>query len=122
MDEKISLPVSAETAFARQYQRQLIRGALKSAGNQSVEKSDSDLHAACAEMESLFISYLFKEMRATIDKSGFISGGRAEDIFTSMMDAEISREMSTVGGIGLSTLLMDQLGDNSGSKSGSGSK
>jgi len=61
-------------------------------------------------MESLFINYLFKEMRATIDKSGFISGGRAEEIFTSLLDVELSRKISGAGGIGLSAILLEQLG------------
>ena len=51
-------------------------------------QTDPALRDACLQMESLFIHHLLKEMRATIDKSGFISGGRAEEIYTSMMDAE----------------------------------
>jgi Rod binding domain-containing protein len=49
-------------------------------------------------------------MRATIDKSGLIDGGQAEEIFTSLLDAEISKKISTAGGIGLSAILLEQLG------------
>jgi flagellar protein FlgJ len=61
-------------------------------------------------MESLFISHLIKEMRATVEKSGFIDGGQAEEIFTSLLDVEISKKMSAAGGIGLSAILLEQLG------------
>ncbi len=72
-------------------------------------KSDARLKKACFELESLFINHLFKEMRATIPKSGFISGGKAEEIYTSMLDSQLAKEMASRGGIGLSSLLCDQL-------------
>jgi Rod binding domain-containing protein len=49
-------------------------------------------------------------MRATVEKYGFISGGQAEEIFTSLLDVEISKKMSAAGGIGLSAILLEQLG------------
>jgi flagellar protein FlgJ len=64
---------------------------------------------ACSELESLFIYYLFKEMRATIPKSGLISGGIAEDVYTSMLDQQLAKELAFKGGIGISPLLFDQL-------------
>jgi flagellar protein FlgJ len=74
---------------------------------------DPKLQEACVEMESLFIHHLLKEMRATIHKSGFISGGRAEEIYTSMLDAEMAVEISKTRGIGLAEMLLHQLGDSS---------
>ena len=87
--------------------------ALKSAENGGADPADPNLKAACQEMESLFVNYLFKEMRATIDKSGFISGGRAEEIFASMRDVELSRKISASRGIGLSEILFEQLSGKS---------
>ena len=72
--------------------------------------TDPELRDVCRQMESLFIHHLFKEMRATIPKVGFISGGRAEEIYTSMLDAEMANKISTRGGIGLSEMLLHQLG------------
>ena len=60
---------------------------------------------------ALFIHHLLKEMRATIHKSGFISGGRSEEIYTSMLDAETANKISARGGIGLAQMLLHQLGD-----------
>jgi flagellar protein FlgJ len=78
--------------------------------------NDPKLRDVCHQMESLFIHHLLKEMRATIHKSGFISGGRAEEIYTSMMDAEMATKISTRGGIGLSEMLLLQLSDSSSQK------
>ena len=44
---------------------------------------------------------------------GFISGGQAEEIYTSMLDAEMAAKISTRGGIGLSEMLLHQLGSRS---------
>lgn len=74
-------------------------------------QKDPELRNACLQMESLFIHHLMKEMRAAIHKSGFISGGRAEEIYTSMLDAETANNISARGGIGLAEMLLHQLGD-----------
>ena len=110
MDNKISFLLPATAHFNQQYQNQRIGAVLKSAKSHAADKDDPQLRAACIEMESLFINHLFKEMRATIDQSGFISGGRAEEIFTSLLDVELSRKISGAGGIGLSAILLEQLG------------
>lgn len=110
MDDIKPLLLPATVQFSRQYQNQKISGALPAAKTPAADQTDPQLRAACSEMESLFINYLFKEMRATIDKSGFISGGRAEEIFTSLLDVEMSREISGAGGIGLAAILLEQLG------------
>ena len=80
------------------------------------KETDPKLRDVCRQMESLFIHHLLKEMRATIHKSGFISGGRAEEIYTSMLDAEMAANISTRGGIGLSEMLLHQLSNPSSQK------
>jgi flagellar protein FlgJ len=78
---------------------------------QGDSQKNPELRDACLQMESLFIHHLLKEMRATIHKSGFISGGRAEEIYTSMLDAETAKKISARGGIGLAEMMLHQLGD-----------
>ena len=85
--------------------------------SQSVENSPQ-LKEACSELEALFISYLLKEMRATIPKTGLISGGRAEEIYTSMLDTQISKEMASQRGIGLSSLILDRFESRPGGVEG----
>ncbi len=113
MDSKILSASPAMVPVNQIYQNQRIGNSLKSINNLTTDKDDPRLNAACAEMESLFLSHLLKEMRATVDKSGFISGGQGEEIFTSLLDVEISKKMSAAGGIGLSAILLEQLGGKS---------
>lgn len=71
---------------------------------------DPKLKAACEDMEALFIHHMLSEMRKTIPKSGLIDGGRPEEIYTSLMDAELAKKMAGSGGLGLSTILLEQMG------------
>ncbi|MFO7985600.1 MAG: rod-binding protein [Desulfatiglandaceae bacterium] len=73
-----------------------------------------ELRKACSELESLFIYQLFKEMRATIPKTGFLSGGKGEDLYTSMLDAQVAKELAASRGIGLSAVFVDRLEDKTG--------
>jgi peptidoglycan hydrolase FlgJ len=109
MDDNI-LSASSKLAPVNQiYQNQRIAARLKTIKSHTADKDDTRLHEACAEMESLFLSHLLKEMRATVEKSGFMDGGQAEEIFTSLLDVEISKKLSAAGGIGLSSILLEQL-------------
>jgi flagellar protein FlgJ len=109
MDDKNPLASLAAFHFNQHYQNQRLGQTHKSVKPSATDPTDPKLQDACREMESLFLSYLLKEMRATVNKSGFISGGKAEEIFTSLLDVELSKKMSAAGGIGLSPLLLKQL-------------
>jgi len=113
MDNKILSASPAMVPVNQIYQNQRIGNSLKSISNHTTDKDDPRLNAACAEMESLFLSHLLKEMRATVEKSGFIDGGQAEEIFTTLLDVELSKKMSAAGGIGLADILLEQLGGKS---------
>ena len=67
------------------------------------------LKQACAAMESLFLHQLMKEMRRTIPKSGFISGGKGEEIFTDMLDYQRAQEITANQGMGIAEMLEKQL-------------
>ena len=67
------------------------------------------LQETCREFESVFVAYLLKEMRATVDKSGLVDGGQSEQLYQSLMDTEIAREISHAGGLGLAKMLYQQL-------------
>jgi flagellar protein FlgJ len=106
------LPVNLSDIAVDSKQRiQRMQNARKN--GQAGKGTDAELRDVCRQMESLFIHHLLKEMRATVHKSGFISGGRAEEIYTSMMDAEMAVNISKRGGIGLSEMLLHQLGSRS---------
>jgi flagellar protein FlgJ len=63
---------------------------------------------------------MLSEMRKTVAKSGLIDGGRSEEIYTSLMDAELAKEMAHSGGLGLSAVLEQQLRGNAVSAQRSG--
>ncbi len=109
MDENNYFLLKSTGYMNRPYQNPRSGPTLNAAPKDATGNTDPRLHAVCTEMESLFVNYLIQQMRATIDKSGFISGGRAEEIFTSMLDVELSRKVSAAGGIGLSAILLEQL-------------
>lgn len=112
MADPISFPKLPVNISEIVYSKESIQRAVElNKRSKSDIQKDPELRDACLQMESLFIHHLLKEMRATIHKSGFISGGRAEEIYTSMLDAETAQKISAKGGIGLAEMLLHQLGD-----------
>ncbi len=69
----------------------------------------SPLYEQCREFESIFAKMMLKEMRKTVDKSGLVSGGWAEDIFQDMLDDEYAKSMSASANFGLADQLYRQL-------------
>lgn len=69
----------------------------------------SELYKQCQEFESIFVNMMLKEMRKTVDKSGLIDGGQAEDIFQDMLYDEYAKDMTKAAGFGLSDQIYLQL-------------
>ncbi len=69
-----------------------------------------ELKEVAAEFESFFIYYLFQRMRATIPKGGLLGESTQRDMYTSMLDEEMARKLAAGGGIGLSKMIIEQLG------------
>lgn len=67
------------------------------------------LKDACRDFESLFINYMLQQMRQTVPKDGLFRGGQAEQMYTSMMDSEIAKEMSRQRGLGLAPIIYNQM-------------
>lgn len=92
---------------------------LGSSNSKNVGHSDDKTHRrlkeACSELESLFISYLLKEMRETVPKDGLFSGGKTEEMYTSMLDAQMAKEIAMKRGIGISSIFLDQVEKGAGS-------
>jgi Rod binding domain-containing protein len=78
------------------------------ADGSKVDKT-SPLYAQCSDFESIFVKMMVKEMRSSIDKSGLISGGWAEDIFQDMLDDNYSKTISKTAGLGIADQLYKQL-------------
>ncbi|RPI76846.1 MAG: hypothetical protein EHM45_11500 [Desulfobacteraceae bacterium] len=74
-----------------------------------LEQRDRKLRKACEDFESVFTYQLLRSMRATIDKSGLMSGGQGEEIYESMLDQELSKNMMGGGPNSLAYALYQQL-------------
>jgi flagellar protein FlgJ len=82
---------------------------------QRAEKLDRDSHDAsqakqvAEEFESLFLGLVLKSMRNSVQKSGLIDGGNAEDIYKSMLDDEYTKIMAAQRGTGIAEQIEDFL-------------
>src|SRR5205814_503492 len=52
------------------------------------------IRAVSEEFESVFLNLVLKSMRDTVQSSGLVDGGNAEEIYRSMLDTEYSKEMA----------------------------
>jgi len=59
-----------------------------------------------------------KQMRSTVQESGFIKKNNAEKIFSDQLDDKYAEQWGKTGGFGLSTLIYDQLVQKFGTKMG----
>lgn len=73
-----------------------------------VDKS-SELYEVCQDFEAIFIKQMLKAMRQTVEKSEFLNGGFAEEVYEDMLYDEYAQQMSRSAGFGLSTQLYLQL-------------
>ncbi len=64
---------------------------------------------ACKDFEALFIKQMLDSMRNTVQKTGLIDGGMAENIFEDMLFDEYSKIMSKTGSFGIAELMYRDL-------------
>jgi murein DD-endopeptidase MepM/ murein hydrolase activator NlpD len=83
---------------------------LKAAQAQSAGSRSAELRKAAQEFESIFVAYLFKVMRETIDEAaGPESSGFGKAIYTELFDQEVSRTIASRGVLGIADLMMRRL-------------
>ena len=71
-------------------------------------KDDAKLKTTCKDMEAMFLNMMMADMRKTVDKSKLVDTSQ-EDIMTSMLDTEVTKNMASAGGMGLADMLYRQL-------------
>ena len=79
---------------------------------QAMENYDEgSLKEVCQQFEALFLQMLYKEMKATVPKSGLFSeaDGISGDIMNSMLDEALMNEASKSKGIGIADVMYKQL-------------
>lgn len=83
--------------------------AIRPEGQQG-EVTKARLKKACADFESIFISYMLKTMRRTIPKSG-LNEFPGKDIYTMLLDQKVAEDIAKRGGgMGIQEMLLHQLG------------
>ena len=75
------------------------------------EAQDKRLKRTCAEFESIFITYMLKSMRKTVNEVGVLGKSNESEIFTSMFDEKLAQVIAKSGGIGLGKLLFQGFKD-----------
>jgi peptidoglycan hydrolase FlgJ len=79
------------------------------AGEAPVDK-EGKLKKTCADFESILVYYMFKAMRQSIPKTGYLKESPGKDTYNMMLDQKIAEELANKGkGAGLQDALFKQL-------------
>ena len=73
------------------------------------KKKKNRLRKVSEDFEALMINQMLKEMRKTVDKSGLIDGGMAEQIFEDILYDEYAKEFSKTKTFGLADIIYNQM-------------
>ena len=73
------------------------------------EAKNNRLQRTCAEFESIFITYMLKSMRRTVNEVGVLGQSNESKMFQSMFDEKLALEIAHSGGIGLGEMLFEQI-------------
>jgi soluble lytic murein transglycosylase-like protein len=63
------------------------------------------LQKAAREFEAVFVAYMFKSMRGSVEKSGLLGEGFGGGMMDSLLDMELGRQMSRTSSFGLAEML-----------------
>ena len=69
---------------------------------------NKELRKAADGFEELFVHKMLQIMRNTVEKTGFMSGGRGEEIFQDMLDENYAKIITQSRAFGLSELIYNQ--------------
>ena len=96
------LPSAADRAV------QLAGQAARKLESSSVDKG-SPLYKVCLEFEAIFVKQMLNSMRKTVEKSGLLDGGMAEEFFEDMLYDEYAKKMAANANFGLAAMIYSQL-------------
>lgn len=80
---------------------------INQAGQSSPE--NDRLKQACSDFQAIFVKQMLDSMRKTVNKTGLLDGGRAEEIFEDMLYDEYAQKISKTADLGLDDMLYQQL-------------
>lgn len=101
--------------WMQQVKKEADTGEAKALTPEEQVKRSAELKKACQDFESVFISMMFKEMRKTVQKTELMGKtSMTEELFTGMLDDEVSKSFADRGGIGLWKMLYKQMAPSAG--------
>lgn len=74
------------------------------------EDREKQLRKVCKDFEAIFISKLWKGMKNTVPKEGYLHS-KQEEQYLSMFDREFAQNMAKAGGIGLADMIYEQMSE-----------
>lgn len=72
---------------------------------------EKKLRQACADFEAIMLNQLLNMARESLPEGGLFDGGHAENIYRSMQDEELSKQLASGKGMGLGELLFQQISE-----------
>ena len=72
-------------------------------------KDEQELKKVCKDFEGIILGMMYKQMKATVQKSDLLPGDIGRDVYESMLDEKMVEEASKGNGAGLSDVLYRQL-------------
>ena len=72
-------------------------------------KRAKELREACQGFEAMFLSLMYKQMRATVPENELFGSSNAIKIFEDMRDTEMMDGVAKSGGIGIADMMYKQL-------------
>ncbi|MDD5758341.1 MAG: rod-binding protein [Desulfobulbaceae bacterium] len=81
----------------------------KKIGQTTDTPKERKLKEACQNFEAIIIQQMLTAMRKTVPKDGLFTSGYAEDMYQSMYDEGLSKEIASGRGLGLADVLYKQL-------------
>ena len=110
-----SAQTAAESAKFSEMLRDVQRKAETAARSEHVvneaalSKRDKELKEACKGFEAMFLSMMYKQMRATVPENKLFGESNGQKIFMDMRDNELMKTVADSGGLGLADLMYRQL-------------
>jgi len=71
------------------------------AGAVQPARARHDPREVALKFEALLVTQMFNAMQNTVEKSGLLDGGSAEDTYREMLNQALSDELARRGGLGL---------------------
>ena len=82
-------------------------------GNGGKDRTEQ-LGAAAKEFEALFLGYILKVMRETVEDAGLTEKGLGQSTYTDLFDQEVARSLAGRGALGISDMLIRKLTEGGG--------